>query len=199
MIRSCFNNHNINTYLVPHIHSAKIETTFNKCFKRMYSSSKSKNLTHIDEQGKASMVDVSTKNVTSRTATAKGSVYVGASITKLIKENNIKKGDVLGVAKLAGIMAAKKTSELVPLCHNISLNNIKVDTSLDEEKNIVFIEATVSCDGKTGVEMEALTAVSIAALTIYDMCKAVNKKMIIKDIYLVRKTGGSSGIHDFEI
>lgn len=169
-------------------------------FKRLYSTiNKGGNLTHVDEAGSAHMVDVSSKSITSREATAKGRIHVGPEITRLIKENNIKKGDVLGVSKLAGILAAKKTSDLIPLCHNIPLNSINVTVALDEAKNEVMIEATVTCDGKTGVEMEALTAVSVSALTIYDMCKAVSKNMKIYDICLVRKTGGSSGDHKVEV
>ncbi|XP_045465235.1 molybdenum cofactor biosynthesis protein 1 [Harmonia axyridis] len=181
--------------LIPGIKS-KRRSPFVFILRRMYSTySKEENLTHVDGEGKAKMVDVSDKDVTSRTATARGTVQVGPEITRLIKENSIKKGDVLGVSKLAGILAAKKTSDLIPLCHNISLNGIDVTASLDENNDAVVIEATVSCVGKTGVEMEALVAVSVAALTVYDMCKSVSKSIRIKDVHLVRKTGGSKGDH----
>lgn len=154
---------------------------------RLYSK-----LSHINKEGKAHMVDVSDKHITKRTATAQGSIYIGSKITALIKENNMKKGDVLSVSQLAGIMAAKKTPDLIPLCHNISLNSVDVEATLDESSKCVLIRATVVCNGKTGVEMEALTAVSIAALTVYDMCKAVTHDMCITDIKLVKKTGGTS-------
>lgn len=139
------------------------------------------------------MVDISPKNSTHRTATAKATIKVGAKITKLIKENNVKKGDVLSVAQIAGIIASKKTSELIPLCHNILINSVKVTANLNELDESVDIVGTVKCDGKTGVEMEALMAVSIAALTVYDMCKAVSHDMVITDVKLLEKSGGTRG------
>lgn len=155
-------------------------------------------LTHVNADGKANMVDVGDKSVTTRTATATGSVYVGYDITKLIQENQMKKGDVLSVAQLAGIIAAKKTADLIPLCHNIPLNSVKVSAELRAEQKSVVITATVKCNGKTGVEMEALTAVSVAALTVYDMCKAVTHDMMIYDIRLLEKSGGKSGSYKRE-
>ncbi|XP_055910816.1 molybdenum cofactor biosynthesis protein 1-like [Eupeodes corollae] len=136
------------------------------------------------------MVDVSQKNITDREATAKATVEVGPKIAQLIKANNMSKGDVLSIAQLAGIMGAKKTSEIIPLCHNIFLSSVKVNAILDEANNSVNIMATVRCTGKTGVEMEALTACSIAALTVYDMCKAVSHEIVIKDVRLCEKSGG---------
>lgn len=161
---------------------------------RMYSS-----LSHIDETGKASMVDVGSKNDSKRVAVARGFVKIGPVISNLIAENNVKKGDVLSVAELAGIMAAKRTSDLIPLCHPLSLSYINVRLKLNEKSHRVEIISEVRCTGKTGVEMEALTAVSIAALTIYDMCKyAANPgTMQIYGIELVSKTGGTKG--DFAI
>ncbi|MBI5632310.1 MAG: cyclic pyranopterin monophosphate synthase MoaC [Nitrospirae bacterium] len=153
-----------------------------------------KKLTHIDSSGKARMVDVSEKPLTQREAVARGVVTMKKATLKLIQENNIAKGDVIGVARVAGTMAAKKTSELIPLCHPLNISSIKVDFSPDQNKSRIVIEARVKITGQTGVEMEALTAVSIAALTIYDMCKAVDKEMVISEIMLIEKTGGKSGI-----
>lgn len=136
------------------------------------------------------MVDVSEKVVTNREATAKAIIEVGPKIANLIEANTLSKGDVLSIAQLAGIMGAKKTSELIPLCHNIFLSSVKVNAVLDRKTNSVEITATVCCSGKTGVEMEALTAVSVAALTVYDMCKAVSHDIIIRDIRLFEKFGG---------
>ncbi len=153
-----------------------------------------KKLTHIDSSGKARMVDVSEKPLTVREAVAHGSVTMKKATLKLIQGNSIAKGDVMGTAKVAGIMAAKKTAELIPLCHPLSISSLSVDFSLDQKKSRVVIEARVKISGQTGVEMEALTAVSVAALTIYDMCKAVDKEMVISDIMLIEKTGGKSGI-----
>ncbi len=144
-----------------------------------------KNFSHIDKTGKAKMIDVGDKVELKRIAIARGVIYLARETIKLIKANKLKKGDVLAVAKIAGIQGAKKTSELIPLCHPLLLTNIEVSFEIKSDK--VEIEATVSCTGKTGVEMEALTAVSIAALTIYDMCKAVDKKMRIGEIYLLEK------------
>jgi cyclic pyranopterin phosphate synthase len=149
--------------------------------------------THFDKEGKARMVDVSDKAETERVATATGSVLMQPATLALIKEGGVKKGDVLSVARLAGIMGAKKTPDLIPLCHPLALTSVQVDLTLDEARNAVDITATCKLTGKTGVEMEALTAVSVAALTVYDMCKAVDKAMQIVDIRLTRKSGGKSG------
>jgi cyclic pyranopterin phosphate synthase len=152
--------------------------------------------THFDKEGKARMVDVSTKAETERVATARGSVIVQPATLALIKEGGVKKGDVLSVARLAGIMGAKRTPDLIPLCHPLALTSVQVDLTLDEARNAVDITATCKLVGKTGVEMEALTAVSVAALTVYDMCKAVDKAMRIVDIRLTHKSGGKSGTFD---
>lgn len=150
-------------------------------------------LTHIDEEGKARMVDVSEKATTQREALARGSVTMNHETIELIKDRSIAKGDVIAVARIAGIMAAKKTSDLIPMCHPLNITSVKVDITIEDEQNRVDIEAKVKITGQTGVEMEALTAVSVAALTIYDMCKAVDKGMIITDIMLIEKRGGKSG------
>jgi cyclic pyranopterin phosphate synthase len=150
-------------------------------------------LTHFDTDGKARMVDVTEKSVTHRVAVACGSIGMKPATLKIIKEGKAEKGDVLGVARIAGIMAAKKTSELIPLCHPLSISSVTLDFALDKKKNAVNITATVKVTGQTGVEMEALTAVSVAALTIYDMCKAVDKEMVISGIMLLEKQGGKSG------
>lgn len=139
------------------------------------------------------MVDVTQKSTTIRTATASAVVRVNYEIADLIKKNDAKKGDVLSVAQLAGIMGAKKTPDLIPLCHNIALTKIDVHVKLEYEKKHVAIEATVTSEGKTGVEMEALTAASLAALTVYDMCKAVSHDIVISNIQLISKMGGRSG------
>jgi cyclic pyranopterin monophosphate synthase len=144
-----------------------------------------KKLTHIDTKGKAVMVDVGDKDNQLRIARASGHIVLSTDTVKLITDNHLKKGDVLTVAQIAGINAAKQTSGLIPLCHNIVLDNIKVDATLDS--NGVRVESEVRCAGKTGVEMEALTAVGIALLTVYDMCKAVDKNMIIDNICLIEK------------
>ena len=149
--------------------------------------------THFDKEGKAQMVDVSDKVETERVATAKGSVIMQRATLALIKDGAVKKGDVLSVARLAGIMGAKKTPDLIPLCHPLALTSVQVELTLDEARNAVDITATCKLTGKTGVEMEALTAVSVAALTVYDMCKAVDKGMQIVDIRLIHKSGGKSG------
>ena len=148
---------------------------------------------HFDKEGKARMVDVSDKAETERSATAQGSVIMQPATLALIKEGGVKKGDVLSVARLAGIMGAKKTPDLIPLCHPLALTSVQVDLTLDEARNAVDITATCKLVGKTGVEMEALTAVSVAALTVYDMCKAVDTAMQIVDIRLTHKSGGKSG------
>mgnify|MGYP003550155303 CR=1 FL=1 len=149
--------------------------------------------THFDSQGNAVMVDVTEKNKTERVATATGKVIASKETIDLIKEGKIGKGDVLGVARVAGIMAIKKTSDLIPMCHPIMINGCSIDFEIDEENSQVIINSTVKIFEKTGVEMEALTGVSVAALTIYDMCKAVDKRMKIDGIHLVKKTGGKSG------
>ena len=149
--------------------------------------------THFDPEGKARMVDVSDKAETERVATAKGTIFMQPATVALIKQGGVKKGDVLSVARLAGIMGAKKTPDLIPLCHPLALTSVQVDLALDETRNAVDITATCKLVGKTGVEMEALTAVSVAALTVYDMCKAVDKDMRIADIRVTHKSGGKSG------
>ncbi len=146
-------------------------------------------LSHVDGEGKAVMVDVSGKPRVRRTARASGAVLMHADTLRLIRENLLKKGDALAVARIAGIAAAKRTAELIPLCHNIRIDQILVDFRLDEDR--VHVEATAVCTESTGIEMEALTAVSVAALTLYDMCKAVDKEMRVTDIRLVEKTKGT--------
>ncbi|HSV28425.1 MAG TPA: cyclic pyranopterin monophosphate synthase MoaC [Candidatus Omnitrophota bacterium] len=155
-------------------------------------------LTHFDRDGNAHMVDVGDKSETERVATAKGSVLLAPATMALIQSRGVKKGDVLAVAQLAGIMGAKRTSDLIPLCHPLALTSVKVDLRLDPARNAVDIEATCKLTGRTGVEMEALTAVSVAALTVYDMVKAVDKSMRITDIRLVHKSGGKSGTYEAE-
>lgn len=150
-------------------------------------------LTHLDEQGRARMVDVGAKPESERVAVAAGAVYVQPETMRLIRDGALKKGDVLTVARIAGIMAAKRTSELIPLCHPIALTQIEVDLTLNEAQNAVEIRATARTIGKTGVEMEALTAVSAAALTVYDMAKAIDRGMRISDIRLMEKHGGQHG------
>jgi len=152
--------------------------------------------THFNEQGRAKMVDVGEKAPSRRTAVAAGRVRVNGETFALIRSGGMKKGDVLTVAQIAGVMGAKRTPDLIPMCHPILIDGIDLELKLDEENCAVEIRATVSCAGRTGVEMEALTAVSAAALTVYDMCKAVQKDMVIEDIRLLRKTGGVHG--DFE-
>lgn len=150
-------------------------------------------LTHFDNHGNAQMVDVSNKDETERVAIAKGRVVMQSETLRLIESGQAAKGDVLGVARLAGIMAAKKTGDLIPLCHPIPLTSVTLDLACDAKSNAVEITATVKCVGRTGVEMEAMTAVSIAALTVYDMVKAVDRGMRVENIRLVKKTGGKSG------
>ncbi|MHB0875672.1 MAG: cyclic pyranopterin monophosphate synthase MoaC [Anaerolineae bacterium] len=150
-------------------------------------------LSHVDEHGAARMVDVGDKAVTVREAVAAGEVHMRPETLALIQAGGLPKGDVIAVARVAGIMAAKRTPDLIPLCHTLSLTSATVDFSFDEERGAVVIEARVKCTGVTGVEMEALTAVSVAALTIYDMCKAVDRGMRIEAIRLGRKSGGRSG------
>ncbi|MGM9534358.1 MAG: cyclic pyranopterin monophosphate synthase MoaC [Intestinibacter sp.] len=155
-------------------------------------------LNHFDEKGNAIMVDVTEKNITQREAIATGTIFVNEETFKRIKEGSIAKGDVLGVARVAGIMATKKTSELIPMCHPLMLTKSKIDFELNEEEKSVTAICTVKLAGKTGVEMEALTGVNVALLTIYDMCKAINKGMVISNVHLVKKTGGKSGEYLFE-
>lgn len=150
-------------------------------------------LTHLDQEGRARMVDVGSKPATDREATAKGYVSVSPETIILIQQGLMKKGDVLTVAQLAGIMGAKRTSDLIPLCHPLPLNRVDVALDVDGKLNRVNITATVSTSAKTGVEMEALTAVSVAALTVYDMCKSADRGVRIEEIRLVRKRGGRSG------
>ena len=152
-----------------------------------------KAFTHFDAQGQASMVDVTDKAVTSREAEAAGRVVMCEETLAMVAAGNHKKGDVLGVARLAGIQAAKKCSDLIPLCHTLMLSSVKVDFEIDEQAQCIHIRARCKLAAQTGVEMEALTAVSVAALTIYDMCKAVDKGMRIDDIRLLSKRGGRSG------
>ena len=149
--------------------------------------------THIDENGDANMVDVSNKNDTLREAIAQGSIILNKEIINAIIENRNKKGDVLSTSRLAGIQAAKKTSDLIPLAHNLNLTKIEIKFSIDDESNMIHCEGLVRCYGKTGVEMEALTAVSVALLTIYDMCKSFSKNLSISKIMLLKKSGGKSG------
>jgi len=150
-------------------------------------------LTHLDEQGRPKMVDVSEKPDTQRQAVAKGAVRMQAATLERIKKGQMAKGDVLTVARLAGIMAAKETPHLIPLCHPLLIDDVKIDFKLDEKNSAVEITATVKSTGKTGVEMEALTATAVAALTIYDMGKAIDRGMKLENIRLVKKSGGKSG------
>lgn len=153
-------------------------------------------LTHFDAKGNAHMVDVGAKGETERVATAKGSVLVAPDTMRLIQDKGVKKGDVLAVAQLAGIMGAKKTPDLIPLCHPLALSSVSVELDCDDAANAINITATCKLTGRTGVEMEALTAVAVAALTIYDMCKAVDKGMRLTDIRLTHKSGGKSGSYE---
>tara|TARA_B110000444_G_C18809476_1_gene581823 strand:- start:952 stop:1440 length:489 start_codon:yes stop_codon:yes gene_type:complete len=154
---------------------------------------KDNKFTHFDNDGKAIMVDISDKNVTERLASAISSISMNEQTLNMIKSGNAKKGDVLGIARIAGIMAAKKTSELIPLCHPISLSSVTIDFEIDDNTNSINIICNCKLNGKTGLEMEALTAVSITALTIYDMCKAVDREMTITKTQLTYKSGGKSG------
>ena len=152
-----------------------------------------KKLSHTDSKGRAQMVDVSAKDSTRREATASGEIHMKPSTLKLITSGAIAKGDVMAAARLAGIMAAKRTTEIIPLCHPIALSSVKVELTPIKSRGLIRIKATAACTGQTGVEMEALVAVSAAALTIYDMCKAVDKEMRITEIVLEEKKGGRSG------
>lgn len=149
--------------------------------------------THFDEKGNALMVDVSEKEITERTAVATGQIFVGKDVMDAILGKKVKKGDVLTVAQVAGIMGTKRTSDLIPMCHLLNLTNSQIEFQLDEKNWTIQAFCTVKCSGKTGVEMEALTGVSLALLTIYDMCKAINKRMKISEIHLCTKNGGKSG------
>jgi cyclic pyranopterin phosphate synthase len=149
--------------------------------------------THFDSAGNARMVDVSAKGETVRRATARGQITLSEQAYTMVRAGSMKKGDVLGVARVAGIMAAKKVDHLIPLCHPLAITGVDLDFDFSDESHTIGIEATVGITGKTGVEMEALTAVSIAALTIYDMCKSIDKGMVISDICLFKKSGGKSG------
>jgi len=155
-------------------------------------------LTHFDREGRARMVDVSGKNETEREAVAGASVIMKPATLALIMSGGVKKGDVLSVARLAGIMAAKRTPDLIPLCHPLALTAVSVDLTCDPERHAVDITARCRLKGRTGVEMEALTAAAIAALTVYDMCKAVDRGMTITDVRLLRKAGGKSGTYEAE-
>ena len=150
-------------------------------------------LTHLNEEGRAHMVSVTNKRETFRKAVARGTVAMNNETLKRIIDGGIEKGDVLAVAQVAGIMGAKKTSDIIPMCHPLMLTQADISFTHDLEKGELYIEATVALLGKTGVEMEAFTSVSIAALTIYDMCKAIDRSMVIKDIMLIAKSGGKSG------
>lgn len=176
--------------------NTRIQNNFRTLGIRSFCSPTNGSLTHVDEEGRAAMVDVGNKEVTTRIAMAQAVVEVGAHILHLIGQNSLKKGDVLTTAQLAGIMAAKRTSELIPLCHNIPLSHVKVDMKLDEDHHAVIITSTARCEGRTGVELEALTAAAISALTVYDMCKAVSHDIVISEVKLMFKTGGIRG--DFE-
>jgi cyclic pyranopterin phosphate synthase len=153
-------------------------------------------LTHFDRDGKARMVDVTDKAASERVAVAAGAVYLQPETLALIQDGGVKKGDVLSVARLAGIMGAKRTPDLIPLCHPLALTSVTLDLALDPERNAVDITATCKVAGKTGVEMEAMTAVAVAALTVYDMCKAVDRGITIGDIRLTHKSGGKSGVYE---
>ena len=153
--------------------------------------------THFDDKGNAYMVDVSEKDITKRTATAQGTISVSREVMDAVIGKKIKKGDVLTVAQVAGIMGTKMTSDLIPMCHPISLTNAKVTFEIDEESCAITAICTAVCEGKTGVEMEALTGASVALLTIYDMCTSIDKRMVISDVHLVEKTGGKNGHFTF--
>jgi cyclic pyranopterin phosphate synthase len=153
-----------------------------------------KKLTHLDRQGRARMVDVSKKPVTQREAVARCSVVMKRETLQLILDNQMPKGDVFAVARIAGIMAAKKTSELIPMCHPLNISSVAIEFKTDAGMDRMDVQATVKVSGRTGVEMEALTATAIAALTVYDMCKSVDKEMVITEVMLIGKKGGKSGV-----
>ena len=150
-------------------------------------------LTHFDNAGQAHMVDVAAKDVTHRVAVATGAIRMKPETLALVRQGSAKKGDVLGIARIAAIQGAKRTSDLIPLCHPIALTRVAVELQIDEASSSVTCTATAECDGKTGVEMEALTAVQVGLLTVYDMCKAVDRGMVITDVRLLEKRGGKSG------
>lgn len=152
--------------------------------------------THMDDQGRVRMVDVTAKDITERTARAQGVVSMNRTTFEQIQNQAVKKGNVLETARIAGIMAAKKTADLIPMCHPLTISHASIDFVADEKTGTIKITADIRLSGKTGVEMEALTAVSVAALTIYDMCKSLDKEMTISDILLLKKTGGKSGIFE---
>jgi cyclic pyranopterin monophosphate synthase len=156
-------------------------------------------LSHFDEAGNARMVDVGAKDETERRATARATVTMAPATLRLIVDKKAAKGDVLAVAQLAGIMAAKRTPDLIPLCHPLALSSVDVRLSCDEKRNAVDIEATCKLKGRTGVEIEAMTAASVAALTVYDMCKAVDRGMVISEVRLIHKSGGKSGTFDAKV
>jgi cyclic pyranopterin phosphate synthase len=158
-----------------------------------------KKLTHINQKGDAQLVNISDKAITHRKAIAEGSIKLNKETLKLIQDNLIKKGDVLNTARIAGIQAAKKTWELIPLCHTIALSKIDINFNIDKKNDIITCQSSCECFAKTGLEMEALSAVSIALLTIYDMCKAVDRTMVISNIHLVEKSGGRSGLYKREV
>lgn len=150
-------------------------------------------LTHTDQSGKAAMVDVSDKDITSRLARARGTLVMQPETLQAIQDNKLKKGDVLATARIAGVMAAKRTHDLIPLCHPLMLNDVQVDITSDSNKAALNVETSVKTNGKTGVEMEALTACSIALLTLYDMAKAIDRTMVMSEVRVVEKAGGASG------
>ena len=152
-----------------------------------------KKFSHFDSKGNAVMVDVSEKNITERIAIAKGKIYVNSEVMEAVLNQTVKKGDVLGVARVAGIMGVKRTSDLIPMCHPLMISKCAVDFEINKEKKYIEAICTVKVEGKTGVEMESLTGVNVTLLTIYDMCKAIDKTMEISEIHLVKKTGGKSG------
>lgn len=152
-------------------------------------------LTHLDDNGRPKMVNVGEKKDTNRLAVARGTIIMSKETIQKVKEGTMKKGDVLSVAQTAGIMAAKNTASNIPMCHNIFITGVEMNFEIDEKQSAIYIEASASTIGKTGIEMESLHAVSVAALTIYDMCKAIDKDMTITDIRLVRKEGGKSGTY----
>ena len=158
-----------------------------------------KKLTHINQKGDAQLVDITDKAITHRKAIAEGSIKLNKETLKLIQGNLIKKGDVLNTARIAGIQAAKKTWEVIPLCHTIALSKIDINFNIDKKNYIITCQSSCECFAQTGLEMEALSAVSIALLTIYDMCKAVDRSMVISNIHLVEKSGGRSGLYKREI
>ncbi len=150
-------------------------------------------MTHFDKSGNAAMVDISDKPVTAREAVAQGTIRMSEECLRMVRAGEHKKGDVLAVARVAGIMGAKRTSELIPLCHNIGLTAVNIDFEYPENENAIRVICRVSCEGKTGAEMEALTGVNVALLTVYDMCKAVDKRMVMENVHLERKSGGKTG------